>query len=302
MKYFFFSFFFFTFYHYSFAQEILIKCTIFSNESHLFIPYATVQIVNKRNTIDANEKGYFEITANKEDSLIISCIGFEKLIMPVNNVQNADSLFLIESFLRLDEVIIKNPTVFTFGIVNEKQGSSRSGGSQAERSEMTTLIEIPKTIESYRISKVFIKGKDFKEENPVRLHIYTVKENGLPGEELLKKEIILSKGENDTKIITIDVKDQNIILEKASFFVGVQWMTSTKVKLFTGPEIIQTYKVSKVLSYYRPCPNIEDCWYISYPNKVLLFLNGKLPAIGTPPSKGNPLNMCASAEIEAFSN
>lgn len=302
MKYIFCKFLFLFFSYTSYSQVVFIKGTVLSNEDNLFIPYATVCIKNTRNFIDADEKGYFEIAAKQDDSLLITCIGFKNLIVPASYFKNKDNVVLKENFLKMDEVIIKNPITHIFGIVNEKMGSSRTGGSEAERSELTTLIEIPKSLEYYRISKIFIKGKRFSEENPVRLHIYTVNKNGLPGEELLKKQVIIAKEEfnNKNNIITVDVKDQNIILENTSFFVGVQWMTSTKVKLFTGPEIIQTYKVSKVLSYYRPCPRIENCWYISYPSKVLLFLNGELPAVGTLPSKGNPLNMCASAEIEEF--
>ena len=284
------------------GQGTLVKGQVLSNQNRLIIPHATIQIINTLNIIDADEKGYFEIIVNKNDSLLITCIGFKNVKVSESYFRDNDSIFLYENFLKMDEVFIKNPVVYTFGIVNEKMGSSRGGGNEAERTELTTLIEIPKTIESYRISKVFIKGKTFKEENPVRLHIYSVNENGLPGEELLKKAIILCKKEGDGNILTIDVKDQNIILENASFFIGVQWMTSVKVKIFTGPYIIQTYKIPKILSYYRSSKFNKNYWQVEYKDALLVFVDGKLPAIGTPPSKGNPLNMCASAEIEAFTN
>ena len=304
MKNLFLNFIFLLFYFSSLSQRILIKGTVLSNENNQFIPYATAQIINTQNIVDGDESGYFEITANKDDSLLISCIGFEQLIIPVSYFKDKNSIVLKENYLKMDDVIVKNPVSYTFGIVNEKMGSSRSGGSEAARSELTTLIEIPKPIESYRISKVFIKGKKFEEENSIRLHIYAVNENGLPGEELLKKPMIIKKEEfnNNNKIITIDVKDQNIILENASFFIGVQWMTSVKVKPFIGPEIIQTYKESKILSYYRQTTFNKNYWQVQYKDAILVFVDGKLPAKGTRPSKGNPLNMCASAEIEAFTN
>lgn len=292
------------------GQNNLIKANILSKEFHKLIPFATVQVVNSKKITDTDEKGYFEISANQEDSLLVTCIGFKDLVVPVSYFEKNASIFLDENYRKMDELIIKNPIIHTFGIVNDKMGSSRTGGSEAERSELTTLIEIPKSIEFYRIDKIFIKAKRFTEENPIRLHIYAVNENGLPGEELLRKSVIITKQffNRKSNIITIDVKDQNITLENTSFFVGVQWITSTKVKLFTGPEIVQTFKVSEVLSYYRPCPDgngkgFKNYWYSDYfTNGVLVFVDGKLPPIGKILKKGNPLNMCASAEIEEFSN
>ncbi len=291
----------------SFTQGVIIKGVIYSKEEKLRVPYATIQLSGTKNIIDSDENGYFEITARSEkDSLFITSIGFKNFAISVTYFKNTDSVFLEENFLKMDEVHIKNPVLKTFGIVNEKMGSSRIGGTGAERSELTTLIEIPTSIESYYISKVFIRGKRFSEENPVRLHLYAVNENGLPGDELLKKQVIIAKQAFNTKnsIITIDVKDQNILLEEASFFVGIEWITSTKVKFGTGPEIIQTDKVPKILSYYRPFPGFNNSWYAHYSKNggLIIYENGELPGIGKIPIKGNPLNMCASAEIEAFSN
>lgn len=291
----------------SFDQGNLIKGFICSNKEKLSVPYASIQLTGTLTIVDCDENGYFEITSKDEsDSLTITCIGYKDLTIPVNYFKKVDSVFLEENFVKMDEVHIKNPVLKTFGIVNEKMGSSRIGGTYAERSELTTLIEIPTSIESYYISKVFIRGKRFREENPVRLHLYAVNENGLPGDELLKKQVIIAKQAFDTKsnIITIDVKDQNILLENVSFFVGIEWITSTKVKFGTGPEIIQTNKVSKLLSYYRPIKGFNNSWYSDYSKYggLIIYENGKLPGIVTGPVKGNPLNMCASAEIEAFSN
>ncbi|MEO7314043.1 MAG: carboxypeptidase-like regulatory domain-containing protein [Ginsengibacter sp.] len=289
----------------SFTQGVFIKGVIYSKGGKLPVSYATIQLSGTKNIIDSDENGYFEIFANSEkDSLLITCIGFKSYTIPVRYFKDTDSVFLEENFLKMDEVHIKNPVLKTFGIVNEKMGSSRIGGTSAGRSELTTLIEIPTSIESYYISKVFIRGKRFREENPVRLHIYAVNENGLPGEELLKKQVIIAKQFFDTKnnIITIDVKDQNILLENVSFFVGIEWITSIKVKFGTGPEIIQTDKASKLLSYYRPFPGYNNSWYAHYSKNggLLIYENGELPGIVTSPTKGNPLNMCASAEIIAF--
>lgn len=286
-----------------FAQTNLIKGFIFSEKEHEVISFATVQIIGTSVILDADEKGYFEINAGRaDDSLRITSIGYESSIVSVDYFKKADTVYLNAKYLQMDEVVIKNSDIRNFGILNEKMGSSSTGGSEAERSELTTLIEIPQEIEFYRISKIFIKGKRFSSENPIRLHIYTVDKNGLPGEELLKKPVIITDEQfGKDNIITIEVKDQNIILENVSFFVGVQWMSSLRVKLFTGPEIIQTFKVPEIFSYYRSKLTTKNYWYTRYKNSIQVFVDGRLPSIGVP-GKGNPLNMCASADVETFSS
>ena len=289
----------------SFGQVFLIKGLICSNKEKLPIPYATIQLTGTWNIVDCDENGYFEITSKDEsDSIAITSIGFKNLTIPVTYFKNTDSVFIEENFVKMDEVNVTSPVPRIFGIVHEKMGTSRIGvGNEVERSEITTLIEIPEEVQYYRICKIFIKGKRFSEENPIRLHLYVINENGLPGEELLKQQVIITKQDFDTKnnIITIDVKEQNIFLENSSFFVGVQWIALTKVKLYSGPEIIQTYKIPKVLSYYRQANFNNNFWWVKYKSGMQVFKDGKLPAIGAP-GKGNPANMCASAEIEAFSN
>ena len=284
-----------------FSQKIIMKGFIHSKEFNLPISFATVQIIGTNHIVDADENGYFEIESEEKNRhLLITSIGYTDTVILFKDV---DTIFISPKYFNLEEVMIKNPVVKIFGIVNEKMGTSRIGvGNEVERSEITTLIEISEDVQYYKICKIFIKGKRFSEENPVRLHIYAVNENGLPGEELLKEQVIITKQDFDTKnnIITIDVKEQNIFLQNSSFFVGVQWIALTKVKLYSGPEIIQTYKIPKVLSYYRQANFNNNFWWVQYKSGMQVFKDGKLPAIGVP-GKGNPINMCASAEIEEYS-
>lgn len=289
----------------SFSQKVIMGGFIYSIESNLPISFATVQIIGTNHIVDADENGYFEINSEEKiRNLLITSIGYKDTIIPFGYFKNRDTVFISPKYLNLEEVVIKNPVVKIFGIVNEKMGTSRVGGNAAARAELTTLIDIPEDVQYYRICKIFIKGKRFSEENPVRLHLYAFNQNGLPGEELLKQQVIITKQDFDTKnnVITIDVKEQNIFLENSSFFVGVQWITSVKIKNPSGPEIIQTYKIPKVLSYYRQANLNNNFWWTEYKGGGMqVFKDGILPAIG-PPGKGNPTNMCASAEIEVYSN
>jgi len=276
------------------GQQISISSNVFDRDSKICIPFVSVQVSNTLRFRDTDEKGFFEIMGNSSDTLIISCIGYESTRLPLSQIRLNDSCFLIKKIITLHEIVSSKPSSKIFGILNEKQGRSCSGGSEAERTEIATLIEIPDSIKMYKVSKIFIKGRDFKESNPVRVHIYGVDNNGLPGNELLIKEIIIKNYEDNNKTISIDVKDQGIFLGQTSFFVGIQWITSQKVKLFTGPEIFETFKVKKLLTYRRALSLNGNKWYGWYKTSFISYPNNN------PPPDDTPINVLASAEIEIY--
>jgi hypothetical protein len=90
------------------------------------------------------------------------------------------------------------------------------------------------------------------------------------------------------------VKDQNIMIENNSFFVGIQWLTSTKVKLFTGPEIYETFSHKKLLTYRRQLNIKNNKWFGEFKKDMVFFPGGIIP------SNDTPINILASAEIEVF--
>lgn len=279
------------------AQPAILKKQVFDRDTKMPIPYATIQIANTLKYSDSDDKGIFEIEASNNDSLLITCIGYKSSKIPVVVSQKNDSLFLDKEVVQLRELIVSKPVINTFGIIDDNKNTSSTGGSQAGRHEMATLIEIPATIKMYRITKVLLKARNFKEENPVRLHIYSVDSLGLPGQELLTKEIVITNDQVDNKIVSIDVKDQQIVLENSSFFVGIQWLTSTKVKLFTGPEVFETFKEKKLLTYRRSLTVNKNKWFGWFDKRSVIFYPG-----GETPNDEKPINMLTSAEIEILSN
>lgn len=285
---------------YTNAQEMQVRGNIYGADSRKKVGYASVQVLHTSNITDADENGYFEIAAGKSDSVIFSCIGFKQLILPVSRITAGDSIFLKEDFKELEPVIITKPIPQTYGIINEKQTRSHIGSS---RYEMATLIEIPPTIKRYRIKRVFIKQRNFNEASPFKLHIYSIDEAGLPGEELLEQEVVAEKKDNISGIVELDISDHNIILSATSFFVGIQWLSFSKGSSGIKNEhgIAETNKEKRILTYRRTLRIANNRWYIDYDSAAIFFPRTiKSPEAGTVPAKKNPVNMLASSEIEAF--
>jgi CarboxypepD_reg-like domain len=275
------------------AQQQLFRKTILDSKTKLAIPYATIHLSNTTKSIDADEKGYFEINTNLLDSIEFSSIGYNTLKIPIFEMNKSENILLQTKPITMESIIVKKLEKKTFGNINSKINTSSTGSGADVRQEFATLIEVLNGVKTYRISKVFIKGRKFKPENPIRLHIYELDSNGLPGKELMLKERILSNNEVEGKMITVDIKDQNIILEKPSFFISIQWITSNKVKIFTGPEIYETYSKEKMLTLRRQQNLKSNNWFASWKNNMMVFLPSKDLPIGD-----IAVNNLVSAEVE----
>ncbi len=149
--------------------------------------------------------------------------------------------------------------------------------------------------------------KNYSSEYPLRLHIYSLREDGLPGEELLKKQVIFSETNFKKGILEVDIKEQNIILDRTSFFVGVQWINKSTNELLrrsTGQKsdngVGETSLLSERLTYRRGRV-LNFKWYMEFEKGIFIPGNANEKGVTTPiPLKGNPINILASAVIETF--
>ncbi len=275
------------------GQDVVINGVLFNKTQKNPASFVTVGVHNINKYRDADINGNFEITAKSSDSLIFSGIGYKKCLHAVSEILLKDTIFLETEYIENKPVIILKPKVETFGLNNAKKDRTCTGGSEAGRYELVTLVKIPEIVKAFRLSKIFIKGKDFSNENPVRLHIYNIDSNGLPGTELLTKEIIITSSDKKD-MVTIDVKEQNIVIENNSFFAGLQWITSDKVKMFTGPQIFETFEEKSVLTFRRSLLNRANSWYAFFRKGIFFFPSKNIPQNDT------PINALIFAEVEVF--
>jgi hypothetical protein len=286
------------------SQKISISGAVFNSKDKKCIPYVNIHIIGSNFLIDTDENGRFKVDVNPTDTLLFTCIGYDIFSIDVNKYGSSDSIFLNEKVYILENVVVTNTTSKEIGIINNKQTRSFAGESLSESYEIATLIEIPNTINSYRISKIMFKQKNYSSDMPLRLHIYSVQESGLPGEDLLKKQVIIVERDYKNGNLEIDIKDQNIILEKASFFVGLQWITKSSPKLPKGIRndvgIGETNALNKRLTFRRGRV-LNYKWYIDFEKGVYIPDNENGKVGTTPiPLKGNPINILASVVIETL--
>jgi hypothetical protein len=286
------------------GQNVKLAGRVVNDKTKLAIPYASGFLVRQKKYFDADENGQYFILANRFDSVSFACIGFQSRLFSVQELISANQISLQESVNTLEEVVVRSAVAERIGIVNEKQTTSHKGASYDSKYQIVTLVKIADTIKRGVIKNVLFKQKRFDADRPMRLHIYDVNENGYPGVELLNRDVIINKDNFKKGYLTIDVREQNILVNGKAFFVGVQWITpynNVNVKgFFSSSGIGETTKLTSVYSYHNFTGNPGE-WFTFYEHGRVLS-SGEVENWGGKDSKtmGNPRNMLASVDVIFF--
>ena len=287
------------------GQNVKLAGSVVNDKTKLAIPYASGFLMREKKYFDADENGQYSILADQSDSVSFSCIGFQSRLFSVQELISANQISLRESVNTLEEVVVRSAVAERIGIVNEKQTTSFAGSPANKYYQIVTLIKFADTSKRGIIKNVLFKQKKFDADRPMRLHIYDVNEKGYPGVELLNRDVIINKDNFNKGYLTIDVREQNILVNGKAFFVGVQWITPANNEIRKGgfntdTSIGETTKLTSVYSYHN-FTGIPGEWFAFYEHGRVLS-SGKVENWGGKDAKtmGNPRNMLASVDVIFF--
>ncbi|MES2373816.1 MAG: carboxypeptidase-like regulatory domain-containing protein [Bacteroidota bacterium] len=288
-----------------FAQKITVAGVVYNSKDQKPIAYTNIYVKGENRYFDTDENGRFTVEASPEDTLSFSCIGYTLRSMTVSDFAKIKGAVLLDEITyTLQEVVVSNAQPKKFGISAAKQTRSFAGAQMSDSYEVATQIEIPAGIKQFRITKVFFRQKNFSAENRLRLHIYSADANGIPGEELLKKQVIIDEKDFKDGNLEIDVSDQDIVLTNNVFFVGVQWITMHNFEYAKGRKndigLGETSTIDSRLTYRRG-QGVNHAWYVEYESGIYIPGNAKGNKAVVPIQlKGKPINILASVEILAL--
>ena len=287
------------------GQNVKLAGRVVNDKTKLAIPYASGFLMREKKYFDADENGQYSILADQSDSVSFSCIGFQSRLFSVQELISANQISLRESVNTLEEVVVRSAVAERIGIVNEKQTTSFAGSTANNYYQIVTLIKFADTSKRGVIKNVLFKQKKFDADRPMRLHIYDVNEKGYPGVELLNRDVIINKDNFNKGYLTIDVREQNILVNGKAFFVGVQWITPANNEIRKGgfnndTSIGETTKLTSVYSYHN-FTGIPGEWFTFYEHGRVLS-SGKVENWGGKDAKtmGNPRSMLASVDVIFF--
>ncbi|MBK7434986.1 MAG: hypothetical protein IPI66_14590 [Chitinophagaceae bacterium] len=172
-----------------------------------------------------DESGNFLFTispALRNDTLLISSVGYESLRIPVSEALRRNSFELVERSMNLSPVTIRSfSTEAAVGTTKESVGYFRSWNYDTTGGELGRIFDL--TYDSFKLEKVRFKVSNLCNACLLRLHIRNVV-NGWPGEELLRDSIPLSIHRNtlDDKALEFNLTNYNLVFTQKELFVGIE--------------------------------------------------------------------------------
>ena len=232
------------------------------------LPYTTIQSISKKEGFITDENGFIVLNLSQTDTIHISYVGYKSINYLVGKITNDKIELFKETGSTLPDVIIKKYTPiekpFRLGFHKLKSSYKLKYGISRNKDnighEITTLVEFPNENEKYKILKVILPTNKIEKNDPLRLHIYSINDNGEPFEELLINDVIVNKGFNLFGNIEVDISNQNIILNSKGVFVGIQ-----KVGFFDKEQKNITYldfteEINKDNTYVTNVRYVQKKW------------------------------------------
>ena len=231
------------------------KKWIIDSKTGLGISFATIKVLNTTKGVIAFEKGDFSLEFASTDTIQISCINYYTKKIIGNEM--TDTILLDRNIKTLDDVMVKsrsfiNTTFIGDDFKNLEVVKFNSFAANKDKTEYAKKIKLVESDNLYKLKSIQLGVNKINCWGSLLIHIYAEnKENGLPGEELLRKVVSVSKENTRKSKATFDISNENVVLpaRTACFFVGVEWLQSRESSNCITTLLMK--KSSETNFYYR---------------------------------------------------
>lgn len=239
-----------------FAQTSM-TCTAIDAITQDPIPFVIVYNKTTDKVVYSDEQGSFDIGSyHQHDTIVLSCMAYNEKMLTVSELSKHKNIALSRKENMMSEVVVSsNKKEKTIPYLPKKMHIT-FGSNMA--SEMAFKAKFPDedATTTKKIIKVKIRVKLASDNNPVRIHIYDVAANGMPGNDILNQNIILSSKNISFGQLVLDVSQYEVYTSQKEVFVGLEWLgVVDKTKEFEPgnlhPRVRFTDEYSEVLTYHR---------------------------------------------------
>ncbi len=212
---------------FSTQAQIVCKGFVFDSLTKQPIEFANIGIPSKGIGTVSDEKGGFQFIVPdslKKEALRLSIIGYKSATLPVLSLDANKNVYLTPASVKLDEVVIQPKKVKIKILGNQTRSKSVSGGfkSNSLGAEMGIRLNI-KHADTYLRKLMFQINSNTIGKSPIfRVNVYALGNDGLPGENLLKQNIIIEPKEK-TGFLEVDLKPYSIFVSE-DVFITLEWI------------------------------------------------------------------------------
>ncbi|WP_395066913.1 carboxypeptidase-like regulatory domain-containing protein [Flavobacterium sp.] len=191
------------------------------------IPFVNIWVENENIGASSEENGEFVInTSEKSKKLIFSALGFEKKILKISETSVVK---LKPTAYQLDEVVVFKTLGTKVIEIGKTQSTIYQAFDNGPKIDTKYFPYLPKYKKTKYIKQVNIETDSKIDDATIRLHFYTVDANGFPGEEIIKKDFIVTV-KSGLKKTFFDLKDYGLKMPKTGIFIGFEKLIIEKNK------------------------------------------------------------------------
>ena len=243
------------------GQKTEIQAKVFFKRSMNPVQFANVYLKNSGVGTFTNEFGYFNITVDVGDTLIISSVQSNPsyFLYPFD----LDSIFLEERIASLDEVVVISEKIkygtYRIGFFNNKSSGSYAGANSVLLYLNPLDVNNDATIKSalIRLNKVkwiYDKRDRVFYQLLVRLKLHNPNSELRPGTSILNQDVVQLVSEKQEKIY-FDLNELNIKFPDNGIFIGLEFIGYYKEDEFIP---FRTNDKKKVIQYKASFSNKHE--------------------------------------------
>ncbi len=205
------------------AQSVIKGKIQYKNDP---LPAALVNIQLLRDTgtkTYSDDSGNFKLKISdlqKNDTLIISSVGYKSLKMPVN-IALTQSVFILTPAVKSMETVTLFTSNSTIGSKLEKVGYYRAWSHENTGAEIGRIFKVP--YHKFKVDKIRFKAGNTCDSCQLQLHIRYV-EDGKPADEMFDRDILLMVNNLslDSRISEFDLEPYNFTFTEDEFYIGIE--------------------------------------------------------------------------------
>jgi hypothetical protein len=177
------------FFFITFSLSAQIRGVVKDSISGEPIPYVNIWVENETIGTTSEANGSFFLEASKQKNIVFSVLGYEKKTIKGSEISLVN---LKPTTYELNEIVVlnkKQSKKIEIGNIKDAIFQSFDNGPKVEAKFFPYQSSYSKT---KFIKEVTIFTDSRIEEATIKLHFYSVDENGYPGEELLTKDYVVT--------------------------------------------------------------------------------------------------------------